>query len=327
MQRRSDTGSWAVPGGALDPDEQPAQASVLRSTRTPGWSCDPFRWWGSRRTVAAYPNGDVVQAIATVFACDIVGGELGSRDGESLELAFFDRGPAGRGPGRPVPAETFDSEPRSAAFRWDDSWLPVWRRAPGGLVSWTGRLRRCGPSIVERADDGAEQVGERDLVVEIAVAQQPALLLEESVEGGVDPSRPSSVRRTSTPRRSPGSGSRSTRPLRLEPVDPVGHRPGGDHRLRDQPTGGELVRRPGPAQRGQHVELPGLEVVRREGLTPGEVEVPGQPGDPAEDLQRRDVEVGPLALPGRDQAVDLVPACGSARTMPSRLLTSRHIAR
>ena len=28
LQRRSDNGLWSVPGGALDPDEQPAQACV-----------------------------------------------------------------------------------------------------------------------------------------------------------------------------------------------------------------------------------------------------------------------------------------------------------
>ena len=64
--------------------------------------------------------------------------------------------------------------------------------------------------------------------------------------------------------------------------------------------------RPGPAQRGEHVELPDLEVVSGEGGTAGPVEVPRQPGHPAEDLERSDVEVGPLAGPGGDEPVHLV---------------------
>ena len=44
-----------------------------------------------------------------------------------------------------------------------------------------------------------------------------------------------------------------------EPVDPVGHRAAGHQGLAEQPAGGELVRRAGPPQRGQHVELPRLD--------------------------------------------------------------------
>src|SRR5699024_7206677 len=36
------------------------------------------------------------------------------------------------------------------------------------------------------------------------------------------------------------------------------------------------------------------------------VEVPGEPADPGEHAQRRDVQVGTLALPGLDDPVDLV---------------------
>jgi 8-oxo-dGTP diphosphatase len=126
MQRRSDTGTWGVPGGALDPDEQPAQACVREIYEETGLVVRPVSVVGvETHPITAYPNGDVVQAIATVFACDIVGGELDSRDGESLELAFFapDELPDGDLVHR-FQAETFDSDRRSAAFRWDESWLP-----------------------------------------------------------------------------------------------------------------------------------------------------------------------------------------------------------
>ena len=75
---------------------------------------------------------------------------------------------------------------------------------------------------------------------------------------------------------------------------------------RSSAPGAELVGRALPAQRGQHVELPGLQAVRGERGPAGPVQVPGQPGHPAEHLQRLEVQVGPLRLPAGDQLVDLV---------------------
>ena len=63
---------------------------------------------------------------------------------------------------------------------------------------------------------------------------------------------------------------------------------------------------PGAAQRGEHVELPRLQFGCREGGAPGPVEVPRKPAHARQHLQRREVEIGPLALPGVDDAVDFV---------------------
>ncbi len=43
-----------------------------------------------------------------------------------------------------------------------------------------------------------------------------------------------------------------------------------------------------------------------EGVGPFPVKVPGEPADPGQHLHRRDIEVGPLAPPGLDDAVDLI---------------------
>ena len=110
-----------------------------------------------------------------------------------------------------------------------------------------------------------------------------------------------------------GVGVALDEPARRQPVDPVGHGAAGHQRLAEQPPRRELVRRAGPPQRGQHVELPRLDAVRGERLAAGEVEVAGQPADPAEDRDRRQVEVGALALPCLDQLVDLVPHAGHRR--------------
>ena len=75
--------------------------------------------------ITAYPNGDLVQAIVSVFSCVIEGGRLESRDGESTELGFFapDSMPNGDFVRRFHPA-VFDLTRRTPAFAWDDAWLP-----------------------------------------------------------------------------------------------------------------------------------------------------------------------------------------------------------
>ena len=70
---------------------------------------------------------------------------------------------------------------------------------------------------------------------------------------------------TSTPRPSCGSVCRSTSRALDEPVDAVGHRAARHQRLLQQRLRAELVRRARAAQRGQHVELPRLEIGCREG--------------------------------------------------------------
>ena len=91
-----------------------------------------------------------------------------------------------------------------------------------------------------------------------------------------------------------------------EPVDPVGHGSRCDQGGAQQRSRGELEWRPGPAQRGEHIEPPELEAAAGERGAPRDIQVPGQPGDPAEHLQRLDVEVRPLSTPLRDEVVNLI---------------------
>jgi hypothetical protein len=48
----------------------------------------------------------------------------------------------------------------------------------------------------------------------------------------------------------------------------------------------------------------------RERAAPRDIQVPGKPGDPAQHLERLDIEIGPLAPPGGDQVIDLVTQLG-----------------
>ena len=97
---------------------------------------------------------------------------------------------------------------------------------------------------------------------------------------------------------------------RGQPVDAVGHGARGHQGGAEQRAGRQLERRPLPAQRGEHVELPCFEAVVGERAAPRDVQVPGQPGDPAEHLHRLDVQVGTLRPPRRHQIVHLVQQHG-----------------
>ena len=108
----------------------------------------------------------------------------------------------------------------------------------------------------------------------------------------------------------PRVGLAADQALGHQPVDPVGHGAGGHQGGAEQRPRGQLERRTLPAQRGEHVELPGLEPVIGERPAPRDVQVPGQPGDPAEDLHRLDVEVRTLRPPCGDQVVYLVTQLG-----------------
>jgi mutator protein MutT len=90
LQRRADSGEWDLPGGAIDPGESPAQALVREAREETGLVVRPVEVLGALGSVRhVYPNGDEVDATVIVFLCEIVGGELKSRDGEAAELRYF----------------------------------------------------------------------------------------------------------------------------------------------------------------------------------------------------------------------------------------------
>lgn len=89
-------------------------------------------------------------------------------------------------------------------------------------------------------------------------------------------------------------------------IEPVRHRAAGDERLTRQSTGGQGIRRTASPQCCEHIELTGLEVESLEGRSPGDVEMAGESTDAGEDLERRDIEIGAFASPGRDDPIDTV---------------------
>jgi ADP-ribose pyrophosphatase YjhB (NUDIX family) len=91
LQRRSDSGNWALPGGAMDIGETFAESALrevkeetgfdVRIDRIVGIYSDPGH-------VFAYDDGEVRQEFSICLACSIVGGELAVSD-ESTDVRFF----------------------------------------------------------------------------------------------------------------------------------------------------------------------------------------------------------------------------------------------
>jgi 8-oxo-dGTP pyrophosphatase MutT (NUDIX family) len=90
LARRSDTGSWSLPGGIIDPAEQPADAVTREVFEETGVIAIPERLIEVAVSPRfAYPNGDEVQYLDVVFRCHAVGGEARVNDGESLEVGWY----------------------------------------------------------------------------------------------------------------------------------------------------------------------------------------------------------------------------------------------
>lgn len=92
LQLRSDTKTWGLPGGAMDPGEEPAAAVVREVLEETNVHVVPERIVGvyaGPEFIFAYPNGDKVAVVSITFACKPVGGEARVNDDECLEVKFI----------------------------------------------------------------------------------------------------------------------------------------------------------------------------------------------------------------------------------------------
>lgn len=93
LQRRSDDGRWAAPGGILEPGEQPAVAVVREVLEETGVEAEVERLASIvGQEPHTYPNGDRVQMLDMAFRCRAVGGTPTVDGDESLDVAWFERG-------------------------------------------------------------------------------------------------------------------------------------------------------------------------------------------------------------------------------------------
>src|SRR5690606_39393859 len=102
-----------------------------------------------------------------------------------------------------------------------------------------------------------------------------------------------------------GGAAQQTGPLQL--VQAAGHPAGGEHQRRRELPGGEGVGLPGPAERGQDVELPARDPVPGVRLVHPVAHGAREPVDAPEDLHAGRVEIRPDLCPLLDDRVDGVP--------------------
>ena len=89
LGRRTDTGRWALPGGIIDPAEQPADAAVRECFEETGVMVVPEALTSvSVSQPTTYANGDQVQYLELTFRCRAAGGAARVNDDESLEVRW-----------------------------------------------------------------------------------------------------------------------------------------------------------------------------------------------------------------------------------------------
>lgn len=91
LVRHAEGDVWVTPGGAVEPEEVPAEAAVRETREETGLDVEPVRIigaYGGPEFVVRYANGDVVSYLMVVFEGRVLGGELRPDGVETLETRF-----------------------------------------------------------------------------------------------------------------------------------------------------------------------------------------------------------------------------------------------
>ena len=94
LQKRSDTGEWCVPGGALELGETYAEAATREVREEVGIEVSNLKLFGlysGDDRMIHYPNGDKVYSLSVIFTTRNYSGEISDSDSEVLEHRFFSR--------------------------------------------------------------------------------------------------------------------------------------------------------------------------------------------------------------------------------------------
>jgi len=91
-QHRSDNGNWCLPGGIMDPDEQPGPAAEREVLEETGVEVVAERLVAVYANLTHYPNHDEVLFLEFIFACRPLAGEARVNDDESLDVRYFQAG-------------------------------------------------------------------------------------------------------------------------------------------------------------------------------------------------------------------------------------------
>jgi len=93
LVRISDTGQWAVIGGAIEPDETPEEAALREAEEEAGVivQLGPILGvLGGPEFRLTYPNGDQTSYVATVFAATVIAGTPTPDGHETTAVQWWD---------------------------------------------------------------------------------------------------------------------------------------------------------------------------------------------------------------------------------------------
>lgn len=94
LQKRSDTGEWCVPGGALEPFETYKEAAARELFEEVGihvTDLELFGLYSGDDRIIKYPSKDVVYSLSVIFTTKSYSGTISDEDSEVLEHRFFSR--------------------------------------------------------------------------------------------------------------------------------------------------------------------------------------------------------------------------------------------
>jgi len=92
LQRRSDNGNWALPGGTMETGETADECVVREVQEETGYEVKVLRVVGvysdPKHTTITYPDGNTVAYVSILFECVVVGGAPALSD-ESTAVDWF----------------------------------------------------------------------------------------------------------------------------------------------------------------------------------------------------------------------------------------------
>src|SRR5205823_130549 len=85
---------WVMPGGLIEPGEQPADAAMRETWEETGLLVEVtgiLGVYGGSDLIIDYPNGDRTAYIGTIFRGRVVGGNIRPDGEETLDARYFTR--------------------------------------------------------------------------------------------------------------------------------------------------------------------------------------------------------------------------------------------